>query len=56
MDNKHTTNLSKLYGLCGSNHLKLPFAKLVVHFKKEFQQINEWMGITNQRAEMINST
>ena len=42
MDNKHIINLSKLCRLCGSKiqiTRGYPSAKLVVDFKKEFQQI-----------------
>ena len=43
MDNKHILNLSKLCRLCGSKiqiTRGYPSAKLVLDFKKEFQQIN----------------
>ena len=43
MDNKHIINLSKLCRLCGSKiqiTRGYPSAKLVVDFKKKFQQIN----------------
>ena len=43
MDNKHIINLSKLCRLCGSKiqiTRGYPSAKLVVDFRKEFQQIN----------------